>query len=311
MNLSQRHILHASDLKKKDVELILQTAKSLKEISYRPIKKVPTLRGKTVINCFFEPSTRTRTSFEIAAKRLSADTINFGGSGSSLSKGESILDTVRNLNAMQPDILVVRHKASGVPAMLARNIRNCSVINAGDGMHEHPTQALLDLMTIVEVKGCVKGLTVSIVGDIAHSRVARSNIAILKLMGAKVVLAGPKTLIPPGIESLGATVADSVQDAVKVADVVMLLRIQQERLNGFYFPTLREYARHFGLNAAMMHNAKRDVVIMHPGPVNRGVEIDPEIADGPYSVILNQVENGIAVRMALLYLVGGGGKENE
>lgn len=306
MALSQRHILRVADLTKKDVALILQTAKSLKEISFRAIKKVPTLRGKTIINCFFENSTRTRTSFEIAAKRLSADTINFSSSGSALAKGESLLDTVRNLNAMQPDVLVVRHKASGVPDMLARNLQHCAVINAGDGMREHPTQALLDLMTIEEAKGRVKGLTVAIVGDVAHSRVARSNMLLLRMMGAKVVVAAPRTLLPVGIETYGVRVVASVVEAVRTADVVMLLRVQRERQAGFYFPTLREYARYFGVNKATMRQAKPGVVIMHPGPVNRGVELDPDVADGPCSVILDQVENGIAVRMALLYLVGAG-----
>ncbi|MBI4365731.1 MAG: aspartate carbamoyltransferase catalytic subunit [Deltaproteobacteria bacterium] len=309
MGLTQRHILSIRDLTKKDVELILQTAASFKEISTRPIKKVPTLRGKTVINCFFEASTRTRTSFEIAGKRLSADVVNFAGGGSALAKGESILDTVRNLNAMQPDVLVVRHDGGGVPVMLARHVERSAVINAGDGMHEHPTQALSDAMTIREAKGRVKGLTVAIIGDLLHSRVARSNIVLLTMLEAKVLVAGPRTLVPPEIAALGAAIVPRVDDAVAAADAIMMLRIQQERLRGLYFPNVREYARMFGLTAAVMRRAKPDVIVLHPGPINRGVEIDPDIADGKHSLILDQVENGIAVRMAVLYLLGAGPEE--
>ncbi|MBI2346821.1 MAG: aspartate carbamoyltransferase catalytic subunit [Deltaproteobacteria bacterium] len=302
MTLSKRHLLSIADLTPGDVALIFQTAKSLKEISRRPVKKVPTLRGKTVINCFFEPSTRTRTSFEIAAKRLSADAVNFGSTGSALAKGESLIDTIRTLNAMQPDALVIRHRGSGVPALCAAQVRDCAVINAGDGQHEHPTQALLDAFTVAQAKGRVRGLTVAFLGDIAHSRVARSGIALFRKLGAKVLVAGPRSLLPVAVEALGAAAMPSIAEAVALADVLVVLRVQLERLQGAGVPTLREYARHFGLNAVTMKQAKPDVVIMHPGPINRGVEIDPELADGRYSLILDQVENGIAVRMACLYL---------
>ncbi len=305
MAFEHRHILGIDHLALRDIELILSTARALKDISFRAIKKVPTLRGKTIINCFFEASTRTRTSFEIAGKRLSADTVNFSGSGSAMSKGESVLDTIRNLHAMQPDIVIVRHASSGMPQRLAAHLPHCSVINAGDGMHEHPTQALLDVMTIQDAKGKVKGLTVVLLGDIAHSRVARSDILLLRKMGAKVVLAGPTTLIPPFAESLGVTVASSVDAAIKIADVIICLRVQQERLSNFLFPNVREYARYFGLSRARLQSAKSEVVIMHPGPVNRGVEIAPDVADGPGSLILDQVENGVAIRMACMYLVSG------
>lgn len=305
MSFNHRHLLSIEDLSKRDVERILSTARSLKEISFRPIKKVPALRGKTIINCFFENSTRTRTSFELAAKRLSADTLNFSSSGSAMSKGESILDTILNLNAMQPDMIIIRHASSGMPARLAEKLPHCSVINAGDGLHEHPTQALLDLMTMEESIGSVRGRTIAIIGDIMHSRVARSNILLLVKMGANVVVAGPRTLIPVGIEDMGVTVLRSVADAVNAADVVMCLRIQKERLGSFSFPSLREYARYYGVSPKLFLEIKRDILIMHPGPVNRGVEISPEVADGPHSVILDQVENGIAVRMACLYLLGG------
>lgn len=303
MTLSVKHILSARDLTRNDVELILQNARSLKEISYRPIKKVPTLRGKQVLLCFFEDSTRTRLSFDIACKRLSADTSVISKSGSAISKGETILDTVRNLAAMQADIIVIRHKEAGVPAQIAEAFPNISVINAGDGMHEHPTQALLDLMTIQDTKGGVEGLNITIVGDILHSRVARSNMILLRKMGAKVHVVAPGTFLPKDIEQYKVTVHDNLTDAVKVSDVVMMLRIQMERMDSFFFPSAREYSRYFGLNAEVMKHAKPDVVIMHPGPVNRGLEIEPEIADGPQSVILDQVENGVAVRMALMYLL--------
>ena len=305
MVFKKRHLLSINELTTRDVETILSTARSLKAISYRPVKKVPTLRGKTVMNCFFESSTRTRTSFEIAGKRLSADTVNFSTSGSAMSKGESVLDTMKNLQAMQPDVVIMRHGSSGMIHRIAAQLPQCHFINAGDGTNEHPTQALLDLMTIREAKGKVRGLTVAIIGDILHSRVARSNILLLKKMGAHVVLAGPSTLQPVHAETLGVTVASSVREAVEGADVVMCLRIQRERLGQFAFPSLREYARHFGVNRHTLSGAKPDVVIMHPGPVNRGVELAPDVADGPYSVILDQVENGIAVRMACLYLVSG------
>lgn len=305
MTLSVKHILSVQDLTRKDVDLILETAENLSEISTRPIKKVPALRGKTVILGFFESSTRTRASFEMAAKRLSADTLSISSSESSLSKGESLLDTVKNLEAMSPDLLVVRHSSSGMPHLLSRHI-GCPVINAGDGMHEHPTQALLDLMTILQVKKKAAGLNVAIVGDILHSRVARSNILLLKKMGAKVCVAGPATMIPNWMDQYAVQVSYDVRKVIPDADVIMMLRIQREREAECLFPSLREYARFFGLNKETMKQAKKDVVIMHPGPVNRGVEIAPEVADGPHSVILDQVTNGVAVRMALLYLLCGG-----
>lgn len=307
MNLSVGHILSIRDLTTQDVELILKTAENLQEISSRPVKKVPALRGKTVLLCFFESSTRTRASFEMAAKRLSADTLNFSAEGSSISKGESLLDTVRNLEAMHPDVLVVRHQESGIPHLLAKAIR-CPVINAGDGLHEHPTQALLDLMTILHTKKKIKGLNVAIIGDILHSRVARSNILLLTKMGAKVSVAGPASMIPPAMDQYGVEVHYDIRKIIPQADVIMMLRIQRERQNQFMFPSLREYAKFFGLNKETMREAKKDVVIMHPGPVNRGVEIAPEIADGPHSVILDQVTNGVAIRMALLYMLCGGEK---
>jgi len=288
---------------------ILQTAESFKEISERPIKKVPTLRGKTVINCFFEDSTRTRLSFEIAEKRLSADTANISKSGSAMQKGENLLDTMKNIEAMRPDIVVIRHSISGAPMMIAEAVES-HVINAGDGMHEHPTQALLDLMTIREVKGRIQGLTVGIVGDIMHSRVARSDMLLFRKMGIKVIVGGPRTLMPFGVEDFGVTVCPDIREAISSLDVLMLLRIQRERADENLFPSLREYARYFGVNADTLKGARDDLTIMHPGPVNRGVEISPEVADGPRSVILNQVTNGVAVRMALLYLlIGDGGGE--
>ncbi|MDO8494890.1 MAG: aspartate carbamoyltransferase catalytic subunit [Deltaproteobacteria bacterium] len=303
--MSFKHILSIRDLSKKDCELILETAKNLKEISTRAVKKVPALRGKTVILCFFESSTRTRASFEIAAKWLSADTISFSSSGSSLSKGESVLDTVKNLEAMRPDILVVRHASSGIPQLFAKHLQ-CSVINAGDGQHEHPSQALLDLMTIQEHKKRIEGLHVAIIGDILHSRVARSNILLLKKMGAKVSLAGPASLIPKEMAQYDVKISHDIREVIPSADCIMMLRVQRERQEECFFPSLREYARFFGLNKETMKHAKKDVIILHPGPVNRGVEISPEVADGPHSVILDQVSNGVAVRMALLYLVCGG-----
>ncbi|MGA3084799.1 MAG: aspartate carbamoyltransferase catalytic subunit [Thermodesulfobacteriota bacterium] len=307
MNFSRHHLLGMQGLTREEIETILTTGESLKEISYRDIKKVPTLRGKTVINFFHEPSTRTRTSFEIAAKRLSADTVGLSASTSSLVKGETLVDTARNLEAMNPDVIIMRHSMAGAPHLLSRMIKS-SIINAGDGMHEHPTQALLDLMTIREKKGRIEGLQVAIIGDIAHSRVARSNIIGLKTMGAQVMVAGPPTMIPPFIESLGVGVTYRLQEAVAWADVIMMLRVQMERQKQMLFPSLREYSLFFGLNLEIMKKAKRDVIIMHPGPINRGVEIHPEVADGPFSVILNQVTNGVAIRMALLYLLLGGTK---
>lgn len=302
---SHKHILSMADLSSADISFILQTAESFKEISKRSIKKVPTLRGKTVINLFFEPSTRTRLSFEIAAKRMSADTFNISASTSSTKKGETLVDTARNLAAMNPDLIVIRHSCSGSPRLLANHI-NASVINAGDGTHEHPSQALLDLLTVKEKKGKIEGLKIAIIGDIAHSRVAHSNIIGFSKMGAEVCVSGPATLMPPGIEEMGATVCRSVQEAVSDADVVMVLRIQKERQQDPLLPSLREYAVFFGITQEFVDLAKPDAIIMHPGPMNRGVEIDPAIADGDRSVILDQVTNGVAVRMALLYLIMGG-----
>jgi aspartate carbamoyltransferase catalytic subunit len=301
----QKDLLDIESLSVEQIELVLNTAESLKEISTRPIKKVPTLRGKTIVHFFHEPSTRTKTSFEIAAKRLSADTVSISASTSSIIKGETLADTARNLEAMNPDVIVVRHGAAGAPHMLAKLVR-ASVINAGDGSHAHPTQALLDMMTVREKKGRLSGLQVAIIGDIAHSRVARSDALAFIKMGARVVLAGPPTMIPQGIEVLGAPVTYHIKEAIENADVIIMLRIQKERQQAFLFPSEREYAQRYGLTVESMAGAKEDVLIMHPGPMNRGVEIAPEVADGPYSVILQQVTNGVAVRMAVLYLVLGG-----
>ena len=306
MKFEKKDILGMKDLSVDESNLILETAESFLEISTREIKKVPTLRGKSVINLFYEASTRTRTSFEIASKRLSADTINISASTSSVVKGETLIDTARNLEAMNPDVIVIRHSAAGAPHMLAKLLRQ-SIINAGDGAHEHPTQALLDMMTIKEKKGRIAGLKVAIVGDIMHSRVARSNIYGLSKMGANVVLAGPATMLPRNIEQMGVAVHTNLEDAIVDADVVMMLRIQLERQNQSIFPSLREYAQHYCLNRTNIQLAKKDVIVMHPGPMNRGVEISPDIADDPScSVILDQVNNGVAVRMALLYLLTGG-----
>ncbi len=305
MELKSKDLLEIKELHRDEINLILDTAESFKEVTVRDIKKVPTLRGKTVVNLFFEPSTRTRTSFELAAKRLSADVINFSVSGSSVAKGETLLDTARNIEAMRSDFIVIRHSASGAPHMLARHLKS-SVINAGDGFHEHPTQALLDMFTIREKKGRIEGLKVAIIGDIAHSRVARSNIYGLIRSGAEVRIVGPPTLIPFDIEELGVTVFYNLKDALSGVDAIMVLRIQLERQGKNYFPTLREYARLYCLTEEMVRHAKEDVMIMHPGPINRGIEISPEVADGLSSVILEQVTNGVAVRMAVLYLLAGG-----
>ncbi len=302
---NHKDLLGMGQLSARDIELVLDTAESLKVISTRDIKKVPTLRGKSIVHFFYEPSTRTKTSFEIAAKQLSADTVSLSASTSSMVKGETLIDTARNLQAMHPDLIVLRHSSTGAPHLLAREI-SASVINAGDGINEHPTQALLDLFTIRERKGTIKGLDVAIIGDIAHSRVARSDILGLTTMGARVTVSGPPTMIPVEMESLGVRVVPDPRDAVKGKDVVMLLRIQLERQNEKIFPGNREYARFFGLDRALVSRAKKDVIVMHPGPMNRGVEIIPDVADGPYSVILDQVSNGVAVRMALLYLLIGG-----
>jgi aspartate carbamoyltransferase catalytic subunit len=311
MGWTRKDLLEIKSLEAGEIQTILDTAASMREISSREIKKVPALRGKTVVNLFLEPSTRTRTSFEIAGKWLSADVINVAGSSSSTVKGETLLDTARNLEAMSPDGVVIRHAASGAAHMLARTLR-CSVINAGDGMHEHPTQALLDLLTIRDKRGHLEGLSAAIVGDIAHSRVARSNIWGMRRMGMAVTVAGPPTLMPAGVEELGVKVVHRLEDAIRDVDVIMMLRLQQERMTAAYVPSLREYSRLYGLSLDRLRAARDDVLIMHPGPVNRGIEIAPEVADGPYSVILDQVANGVAVRMALLYLlVGGRGTEGQ
>lgn len=297
-------LIDLQDMTKEEIEIILETAKSFKEVSEREVKKVPTLRGRTVVTLFFEPSTRTRTSFELAAKRLSADTINIASSGSSLTKGETILDTARNIEAMNVDLIVVRHGSSGVPKILADNI-NASVVNAGDGCRAHPTQALLDMFTIKEKLGKIEGLKVGIIGDILHSRVARSNIWGLTKMGAEVTVCGPSTLMPVGIDKLGVKVTSDLKSAIKQSDVLMLLRIQLERQEDKFLPSLREYAKTFGINRTKLEDAKKDVLIMHPGPTNRGLELSADVADGEYSVILDQVTNGVAVRMAILYLLLG------
>jgi aspartate carbamoyltransferase catalytic subunit len=302
MAFTQRHLLGLEGVSAAEITTILDTAASFKEISERDIKKVPTLRGKTVINLFYEASTRTRTSFEIAAKRLSADTINISASSSSASKGETLADTARNLEAMRPDAIVVRHPSSGACHLLARHV-SCPILNAGDGCHEHPTQALLDLLTIREHRGDVAGLTVAIVGDILHSRVARSNLHALRALGATVRLVGPRTLVPRELAALGAEVHTNLADGVRDADVVMMLRLQRERQGANYFPTLDEYSHYFCLTEDVVRLAKPQVIILHPGPLNRGLEIASAVADGPYSVIMNQVTNGVAVRMALLYLL--------
>ncbi|WP_305046173.1 aspartate carbamoyltransferase catalytic subunit [Geoalkalibacter sp.] len=305
MNFRHKHILGIEQLSADDIRFILDTADSFKEINSRDIKKVPTLRGKTIVNLFFEASTRTRTSFEIAGKRLSADTINITASSSSVVKGETLEDTAKNIEAMKPDIIVMRHAASGACHYLAERV-DCSIINAGDGAHEHPSQALLDMLTIRQHKGRLEGLKVAIVGDITHSRVARSNLYGLTRMGAEVRLAGPGTMVPPGIERMGARVYNDMREAIAGADVVMMLRIQLERQGKTLLPTLREYAKFYGLNTENLKLAAPDALVMHPGPVNRGVELSSYVADGAQSVILDQVENGVAVRMALLYLVLGG-----
>ena len=305
MRLASKDLLGIEQLSVEEINLVLDTAAAFKEISTREVKKAPTLRGKTVITLFYEPSTRTRTSFEIAAKRLSADTINISASTSSVVKGETLIDTAKNLEAMNPDIVVIRHSASGAPHLLARLVRH-SIINAGDGAHEHPTQALLDMFTIREKRGRIGGLQIAIVGDIAHSRVARSNIHGLTKMGARVIVAGPPMMMPRGIDQMGVGVSHSINEAITGADIIMMLRVQFERQKQQIFPSIREYATYFGLNRENVKLAKEDVIVMHPGPVNRGVEIAPDVADGPYSVILDQVTNGVAVRMALLYLLAGG-----
>ena len=305
MAWTRKHLLAIQELEAAEILTLVDTAASLQEIASREIKKVPALRGKTVVNLFYESSTRTRTSFEIAGKWLSADVVNFSASASSAAKGESFVDTARNIGAMSPDVVVVRHASSGAPALLAR-LLPCSIVNAGDGAHEHPTQALLDLLTIREKKGHFDGLSVAIVGDIAHSRVARSNIHGMRKLGVTVTVAGPPTLIPPYTQELGCKVSYRLEDAIRDVDVVMMLRLQQERMHAGLIPSLREYSRYWGLSLEKLRaHARPDVVIMHPGPVNRGVELSPEVADGPYSVILDQVAKGVAVRMGVLLLLAG------
>ncbi len=304
MAWKRKDLLSLQELDAAEITEVLDASESMREIATREIKKVPTLRGKTVVNLFYEASTRTRTSFEIAGKWLSADVINFSSSSSSAEKGESLLDTAKNIEAMSPDVLVVRHKASGAPALLARHLA-CAVVNAGDGAHEHPTQGLLDLLTIRQKKGHLDGLNVTIVGDVAHSRVARSDIHGMRKMGMTVTVAGPPTLIPPACQELGVKVSHRLEEAIAHADVIMMLRLQHERMEGGLIPSLREYSRVWGLSLAKLQPCRPDVLIMHPGPVNRGVELAPEVADSRYSVILNQVANGVAVRMAVLFLLTG------
>jgi aspartate carbamoyltransferase catalytic subunit len=308
--LRRKDLLGIAEMTPDEIALVLDTAEAMKEVGTRPIKKVPALRGKTVVNLFFEPSTRTRTSFEIAEKRLSADTLNIAIGTSSVVKGETLADTALNLEAMAPDMIVLRHAASGACHLLSRICRS-SIINAGDGMHEHPTQALLDAFTIRERKKQLAGLKVAIIGDLLHSRVLRSNMLLLTRMGAEVRVCGPPTLIPVDIGRFGVTATSLVDEAVNGADVIMLLRVQLERMEGTFFPSLREYFRVFGMTEARLRLARPDVMIMHPGPMNRGVEIASEVADGPYSVILDQVANGVAVRMAVLYLLAGGVEDEE
>jgi aspartate carbamoyltransferase catalytic subunit len=299
-----RHLLGIEPLEPAHIRAILDTAQGLREVLDRPIKKVPALRGKTVVNLFYEPSTRTRASFEVAEKVLSADSLSIATAASSVQKGETLLDTAKNLEAMNPDMIVIRHSSSGAPHFLARHCRS-AIVNAGDGAHEHPTQALLDALTLRQKKGRLEGLRVAIVGDVLHSRVARSNVWLLSKMGAEVVLCAPPTLVPPGIDRL-APVTYRIEEAVEGADAIMMLRLQQERMTGGFFPTTREYHVRFGLTAERLKGAKKDVLILHPGPMNRGVEISSDVADGPFSVILDQVTNGVAIRMAVLYLLLGG-----
>jgi len=308
--LRSRHLLGIEDLEPAEISLILDTAVAMKEVGTRAIKKVPALRGRTVVNLFFEASTRTRLSFELAEKRLSADTMGMTTSGSSVTKGETLIDTAKTLEAMSPDMIVIRHASSGAAHVLARVCRS-SIINAGDGTHEHPTQALLDAFTITERKGKLAGLRVAIVGDLLHSRVLRSNALLLTRMGASVIACGPPTLIPLGLDRLGVTVTTSIDEACDGADVVMMLRVQHERMHGLFLPSVREYFSLFGLTTERLARAKSDAIVMHPGPMNRGVEIASDVADGNQSVILDQVANGVAVRMAVLYLLAGGEAQGE
>jgi aspartate carbamoyltransferase catalytic subunit len=303
-SLRHKDLLGIEQLSAEEVNLILDTAETLKEVSARPLKKVPTLRGKTAINLFFEPSTRTRSSFELAEKRLSADILNFSASTSSVSKGETLLDTAYTLESMAPDIIVIRHESAGAPHLLS-HVCHSSIINAGDGMHEHPTQALLDALTVRTVKGRLEGLKLAIIGDISHSRVARSDTMLFNKMGADVWVCGPPTLIPWDFHKLGARITGHMEEALDGADVVMMLRLQNERQNEAFIPSTREYYNLYGLRRERMRLAKKDAIVMHPGPMNRGVEIDSDVADAGYSVILNQVANGVAIRMAVLYLLSG------
>ncbi|MBT1074395.1 aspartate carbamoyltransferase catalytic subunit [Geobacter grbiciae] len=306
MGFKHKDIIALKDLSKDEIELLISTAENMREINSRDIKKVPTLRGKTIINLFYESSTRTRTSFEIAGKRLSADTVNITASTSSATKGETLLDTAKNLEAMKPDIVVMRHAVSGSHYFLAKRL-SCSIINAGDGAHEHPSQGLLDMLTIKDRYGRLDGLKVAIVGDITHSRVARSDIAGFTMMGSRVFLAGPPTMMPPGVERLGnVTVCATMKEAIQDADVIIMLRIQQERQGKTLIPNTREYSRYYGLNPENLKWAKPGAMVMHPGPINRGVELSSYVADGANSHVLKQVENGVAVRMAMLYHVSGG-----
>ncbi len=303
MTLSTRHLLGIKDLSQKDISLILQTAKQFKDVLQRPIKKVPSLRDITIVNLFFENSTRTRISFELAEKRLSADTINFAASGSSVSKGETLLDTVNNILSMKVDMIVMRHSASGAPHFLAKHIP-AAIINAGDGINEHPTQALLDALSIIEKHGTLEGIKVAIIGDIMHSRVAQSNIYLLKKMGAEVVVCGPPTLIPKYIDkAFDVRVEYNVRKALEWCDVANVLRIQLERQNQVLFSSLREYSLAYGINKRLLDNLAKKITVMHPGPINRGVELNSDVADSEQSIILQQVENGVAVRMAVLYLL--------
>lgn len=304
MSLSVKHLLGIKDLTPEDIDLILRTADNFKDVLQRPIKKVPTLRDTTIVNLFYENSTRTRISFELAEKRLSADTINFTASGSSVSKGETLIDTVNNILSMKVDMVVMRHSASGAPHFLAQHI-NASIVNAGDGINEHPTQALLDAFSIRERLGSLKGKKVALFGDIMHSRVALSNIYLLTKMGAEVIVCGPPTLIPKHIGTLGVQVSYDVRKTLEWCDVANVLRIQLERQNKPLFSTLREYSLYYGINKSLLDSLKKEIVIMHPGPINRGVELNSDVADSKNSIILDQVQNGVAVRMAVLYLLAG------
>ncbi|MBN2413776.1 aspartate carbamoyltransferase catalytic subunit [candidate division KSB1 bacterium] len=304
MSLSSSHLLGLEGVPRSDIQLILDTAVSFKEILSRDIPKVPTLRGKTVVNLFYEPSTRTRISFELAEKRLSADTVNFSSSTSSAKKGETLRDTIRNIEAMNIDMVVVRHSAAGVPLFLTKCV-DAAIINAGDGMHEHPTQALLDLLSLREKFGKLEGLKVAIIGDITHGRVATSNIFGLKSMGAEVMVCGPKTLIPRDVDQFGVQVTYNVDEAIEWADALNVLRIQLERQDSGLFPSIREYHAEFGITLERLNRAKKEITIMHPGPINRGVELDSNVADSDFSIILQQVTNGVAVRMAVLLLLSG------